>query len=284
MVCTSWPGPGRVAVLDDEGCGLSEPEHGEPTAIGPPRGGPATALTRQFVALTRVLLDSGSVAAVLERVVPAALEVVPGADLVSVTLRSPDGAFHTPVESHPVASELDQLQYQFQEGACVEAARPDGAAMAACDDLAADARWPKFGPAAAELGYHSLVSTALLPDAVSPELSGALNVYSRHTGGIALHDRDVLLLLATHASLALATTRAVTRGELHAAQLRQALDSRDAIGQAKGILMARRGISSEEAFKILRQTSQDVNVKLREVAEAVVTRPTEIGMSDSDAG
>jgi AmiR/NasT family two-component response regulator len=48
--------------------------------------------------------------------------------------------------------------------------------------------------------------------------------------------------------------------------------------------MARRGISSEEAFKILRPTSQDVNVKLRELAEAVVTRPTEIGMSDGDTG
>jgi GAF domain-containing protein len=282
MVCATWPG--LVAVLDVEVCGLSGPEHGGLPAIGDPSDGIAGGLARQFVALTRVLLDSGSVVAVLERVVHAALEVVPGADLVSITLRSPDGAFHTPVESHPVASELDQLQYQLQEGACVEAARPDGPAMAACDDLAADTRWPRFGPAAAELGYRSLVSTALLPDAVSPELSGALNVYSRHTRAIAVHDRDVLLLLATHASLALASTRAVTRGELQSAQLRRALDSRDAIGQAKGILMARRGISSAEAFKILRKTSQDVNVKLREVAEAVVARPTEVGVSDGDTG
>jgi len=237
-------------------------------------------LAWQFVMLTRALLDSGSVAEVLEQVVFAAREIVPGADLVSVTLRSSDGQFHTPVETDEVASKLDQLQYEFGEGACVEAARPSGPAMAASEDLAVDVRWPRFGPAAAALGMRSLVSTALLPDARSPQLSGALNVYSRQPRGIAPADRDVLLLLATHASLALAWTHAVTRGELKAEQLLQALDSRDAIGQAKGILMARRGISSQEAFDVLRQTSQDVNVKLRDLADTVNTRRAEINIAD----
>jgi hypothetical protein len=242
----------------------------------------AGSLARQFVTLTRALLDSGSVAEVLERVVFAARDIVPGADLVSVTLRSSDGLFHTPVETDRVATELDQLQYEFGEGACVEAARPSGPAMAASDDLTADARWPRFGPAAAALGFRSLVSTALLPDAPSPQLSGALNVYCRRAHGIAPADRDVLLLLATHASLALAWTQAVTRGELEVEQLRRALDSRDAIGQAKGILMARRGISANQAFDLLRRTSQEVNVKLRDLADTVRTRRAEIDVADED--
>jgi GAF domain-containing protein len=87
--------------------------------------------------------------------------------------------------------------------------------MAVSDDLAADAWWPRFGPAAQELGLRTLVSTALLPDAASPQLSGALNIYSRRRRGIAPSDRDVLLLLATHASLALATER---RAELDASR------------------------------------------------------------------
>jgi GAF domain-containing protein len=254
------------------GVRLSETDR-EPDLV--PRA-PGTGLARQFVALTRALLDSGSVVAVLERVVFAARDIVPGADLVSVTLRGTDGAFHTPVETDRAASDLDQLQYRFGEGACVEAARAAGPAMAASDDLATDTRWPRFGPAAAQLGYRSLVSTAMLPDAVRPHLSGALNVYCRRPYGIAPADRDVLLLLATHASLALAKTHAVTRGELESAQLRAAIDSRDAIGQAKGILMARRGISAEEAFDVLRSTSQEVNVKLRDLAETVATRGLEL--------
>jgi len=247
--------------------------HWQEYALSEVDGGrlPVGSLALQFVALTRALLDSGSVAAVLERVVFAAKDIVRGADLVSVTLRSEDGSFHTPVETEQVASDLDQLQYKFGEGACVEAAKATGPAMAVSDDLAVDPRWPRFGPAAAELGFRSLVSTALLPEAKRPRLSGALNVYSRHPNGIERDDRDVLLLLATHASLAVATTQAVTRGELHAEQLRRALDSRDAIGQAKGILMARRGIGAEEAFDLLRRTSQEVNVKLRDLAETVTT-------------
>lgn len=234
-------------------------------------------LAEQFVTLTRALLDSGSVGAVLGRVVHAARAIVPGADLVSITLRSPDGAFHTPVETDRIASELDQLQYRFREGACVEAASPSGQAIAASDDLAVDPRWPRFGPAAARLGFRSLVSAALLPDAVSPQLSGALNVYSSAPHGIDPRSRTVLLILATHASLALATTRAVTRSELESEQLRDALDSRDAIGQAKGILMARRGVSADEAFNLLRRTSQEMNIKLRDVAEMLTSRPGRLG-------
>jgi hypothetical protein len=264
---------------------LGEAERREPAAVAGDDAMFGTGeLVQQFVVLTRALLASGSVAGVLERVVFAARDLVPGADLVSVTLRSSDGAFHTPVETDPVATELDQLQYRYREGACVEAARPTGPAMAASDDLAVDTRWPRFGPAAAALGFRSLVSTALLPDATSPTVSGALNVYSRRSGGLARQHRDVLLLLASHASLALATTRAVTRGELENEQLRRAVDSRDVIGQAKGILMARRGITAEQAFELLRSTSQDMNVKLRELAMTVTARRDELDLPDIPGG
>ncbi len=45
------------------------------------------------------------------------------------------------------------------------------------------------------------------------------------------------------------------------------------IGQAKGILMAEKDISADEAFDILRRASQRMNVKLREVAERITQRP-----------
>jgi GAF domain-containing protein len=233
-------------------------------------------VARQFAVLTAALVSAGSLAEVLERVVAAGSRIVPAADIASITLRAPDGTFHTPTETEAAATELDRLQYRFDEGPCVEAARPDGPAAAVSTDLATDPRWPRFGPAAAGLGFRSLVATALLPDAVAPRLSGALNVYSRRPGAFSPADRDTLLLLATHASLALATTQAVTRGELQLEQLRQAIDSRDVIGQAKGVLMARRGITADEAFAILRQASQDINVKLRDVAASVAAHVVDV--------
>jgi AmiR/NasT family two-component response regulator len=48
-----------------------------------------------------------------------------------------------------------------------------------------------------------------------------------------------------------------------------ALASRDLIGQAEGILMATHRVSAVEAFDLLRPTSQDPNVKLRNVADHV---------------
>jgi AmiR/NasT family two-component response regulator len=51
--------------------------------------------------------------------------------------------------------------------------------------------------------------------------------------------------------------------------LRDALSTRDVIGQAKGILMATRKVDADAAFDLLRVASQALNVKLRTVAEEV---------------
>lgn len=235
-------------------------------------------LGRQFARLTELLLNADTVAGALEHVVGATFAVLPEADVVSVTLRSTDGHLHTPVETDPVAVELDRLQYGYGHGPCLEAAR-EGTAYKHSGDLATEPVWPRFGPAAAELGFASVLSTALMPDAVAPRLSGALNVYSRRPRKLGDETtRDRALLLATHASLALAHTEAVRLAELREAQLRRAIESRDVIGQAKGILMQRRGISADEAFDLLRRMSQDLNVKLAALAHTLATRHTEIDL------
>ncbi|MEV6903998.1 ANTAR domain-containing protein [Amycolatopsis sp. NPDC051372] len=250
------------------------PEHGAP--LGP--------LAQQFATLTYSLLNTHTVGDVLQQVTDTALRVVPGAELVSITLRAPDGTFHTPIQTDPVAGELDQLQYRLHEGPCLDAADPAGPAVADSPDLATTSRWPRFGPAAAQRGWGAVMSTALLTDAQPPRLSGALNVYARRAGGLGEPDRAAALLLATHASLALAHVDTVTRGRLQNHHMERAIDSRDVIGQAKGILMARRGLSADEAFDLLRRTSQDLNVKLVELAETLATRHGELDLPDPGPG
>jgi hypothetical protein len=245
-----------------------------------PAGSP---LSAQFTELTRNLLDVTSVRGVLEQVATAALRVVPGVDLVSITLRSVHGSFHTPVYTDPVAVELDQVQYETGEGPCLDAALAAGPAQARSDDLTVESAWPRFGPAAAALGVRAVLSVALLPNARPPQYPGALNLYSRRHGALRADAHEPALLLATHASLALASTAAVTHSEITAAQLLKAIDSRDVIGQAKGILMARRGITAEKAFDELRRASQDLNIKLTEVARILATRHTEFDFPDSPA-
>jgi GAF domain-containing protein len=238
-----------------------------PTVVG--------SLAGEFLQLAENLMDATTVLGVLQRIVDAARVAVPGADLVSVTMRTADG-FHTPVETDGLATRLDEVQYQLDEGPCVESTRTPGLGLTYSGDLGAGREYPRFGPAAADLGAHSVLAVGLFPPGDSAARTGALNLYSFEGGGIDEHDRDLALILAAHASTALAATLASTAAELEVAQLRQALTSRDVIGQAKGILMERRGISADEAFDTLRRASQSLNVKLTTVAQTLVERRSEI--------
>src|SRR4051794_36295910 len=76
-------------------------------------GFPLGPLGRQFATLTAVLLNAHTVEDVLEQVVDATASVAPEVDVVSVTLRSPDGRFHTPIATHSVALLLDECQYEL---------------------------------------------------------------------------------------------------------------------------------------------------------------------------
>lgn len=251
--------------------------------VHPVAGPDQSPLARQFARLTRSLMSERTVAGVLSTIAGALAEVVPAGHLVSVTLLAPDGRLHTPAGTDPLGVELDRLQERFDEGPCLEAARTPGLAYTYSGDLANDRNWTRFGPAAADLGFRSVLSTAMPRDTTPRRLAGALNVYSRRAGALGEQiDRDRALLLATHASLAVAQTEAVHRAELVQTQLRQALDTRDVIGQAKGILMHSRGISADEAFELLRRTSQDLNIKLAELARTLATHHTELEPRDPD--
>ena len=59
-----------------------------------------------------------------------------------------------------------------------------------------------------------------------------------------------------------------------AAQLREALRTRPVIEQAKGIIMADRRCGPEEAFDLLKRLSNDTNVRIAEVAAAVIYQRT----------
>jgi hypothetical protein len=52
--------------------------------------------------------------------------------------------------------------------------------------------------------------------------------------------------------------------------LHRALDTRDVIGRAKGILQVRLGLDDQAAFELLSRTSQNANVRLVTVAERLV--------------
>ena len=95
---------------------------------------------------------------------------------------------------------------------------------------------------------------------------GALDLFSDTPGALTQRSVDQSAILASLASVAIMTVRA--RGE--AANLTKALDNSRAIGKAVGLIMAARKIDDEQAFQVLRRTSQELNMKLSLVAEEIV--------------
>jgi GAF domain-containing protein len=149
---------------------------------------------------------------------------------------------------------LDRLQQQLGDGPCISAARHQ--TVVRIEDTGRDERWPQFSAEAARLNVRSILCVPLWIDERS---LGALSLYADQVAAFTdLHER-VTSLLATFAALALA--EAQRTGQLH-----DALDNRDVIGQAKGILMERHGITADVAFGVLSRVSQAENMKLAEIA------------------
>ncbi len=193
-----------------------------------------------------------------ERIVHSALEVVPEADHASLTVHRGKRHWTSLAATSALALAADQAQYHLEEGPCIEAA--EHAEWFRSGDVSTDARWPRWGPQAADLGVGSLLSVRLLSDG-SPV--GALNLYADERGHFA--DRDVVdlaFLYATHAAVALVTAE-------HVHGLATALTSRHTIGLAQGILMERHGLTARQSFALLQRMSSTTNVKLREVASRV---------------
>jgi GAF domain-containing protein len=154
------------------------------------------------------------------------------------------------------AEQAHLLQTELDEGPCLDALL-DGDPHYLILDTRSDDRWPTWGPRVAELGIRSAVSIRL---ETRKRRYGSLNLYSSEPAAFGPDDIAVASIFARHASIAVATSQE-TDG------LQRAMDARKVIGIAMGILMERYSIDADRAFDVLQRTSQQHNVKLREVAQ-----------------
>ena len=214
-------------------------------------------IARQLSELARELQADLTIETLLQHIVMAAVTEVPGAQYAGITLVT-GKEFTTPAASGELAGRIDRVQYQVGEGPCLDAARHHETVR--CDDLRADTRWPRFARQAADLGVRSMLSFQLFAGGDS---FGALNLYAADPAAFGPDSESTGILLASHAALAMAAARTE-------AGLLTAMDSREMIGQAKGILMERYKITGVQAFGLLVASSQAVNRKLRDIAEHLV--------------
>jgi GAF domain-containing protein len=207
----------------------------------------------------------------LDEIVAAAVATVAGADAGGISMTE-GGEITSRNPTSGSVTKLDRLQGDLREGPCITAIDepPEDGTVVVRDLAGADgARWPRFAPHAVDAGYRSIVSCELN---AGGRTRAALNLYATQPDAF---DRDALLT----ATLFAAQAAMLLYGSEQAQYLQRAVDSRDLIGQAKGILVERFGVDGDAAFAMLVRSSQDTNMKLVDVArwlvEEAVTRGRE---------
>ena len=187
----------------------------------------------------------------------AAVEVLPGVDQASITIRHQDGLVRSYAMTTDFLQELDNWQFENAEGPCYDGVTNN--VVTVCGDLRHDPRYPEYGERAAAVGIRSQAGLRLYE---SHRTVGGLNLYPRSVGSLA--DIGFLAeLFAEHARSAV-TYAAEIDG------LRDAIVTRQLIGQAVGIVMERFGLPDEHAFAFLTRLSSTQNVKLKVIAQQIV--------------
>jgi ANTAR domain len=173
-----------------------------------------------------------------------------------------DGRYVTVGASDRVAQRIDDMERRSGDGPCIDAIEDETPQIE--PDLTTPTLWPKLAarlleetPVRGAMGFRLLVDR---------QATGALNLFSDTPNGFDKESAGQAIVLASFASVAI---NAIAQGE-DAATLRRGLLSNREIGKAVGMLMLLNNVSEHDAFDVLRRYSQDLNIKLADVARTVI--------------
>lgn len=233
--------------------------------------GPASAsdrVARYTQALRRIrveILAGVEIDAVLQAFCSELATAVPGADLVGVSILDRAGRPRTVASTNPAVNDIDTDQHRAGEGPSLEAAQSNSVIRARADE--AKRRWPRFFEAVEDLGVSDYLAAPLVLD---ENRCGSLNIYCVGRDGFDHIDEASIAVLATSIETVVALTQRARAAEREVDGLRTAMRTRSDIDQAKGIIMALRGMSADHAFALLSEQSQNRNIKVSEIAAAMI--------------
>lgn len=217
-----------------------------------------------------MLLTEATVAGALSTVTALAAESIGGSTGSGVTLTDADGQRTTSAATDPLVEQLDQLQYQLDEGPCLAAWRERHVMRSGDGDD--EQRWPAWAERAHQLGLRSYISAPLV---TADHAIGAIKVYSTEVDTFSEHDAELLQRFADHAAVFVGNVQTLRSADHLSDELKATLRNRDLIATARGIIMGRRGLGSDEAFRALAAEAQRSSQPLRDVAARIVNSPAE---------
>jgi transcriptional regulator with GAF, ATPase, and Fis domain len=230
------------------------------------------ALAETFVMLADTLVEDYDIVDLLDQLVAACVGLL-GVTAVGLLLDDQRGNLAVVASSSEETRLLEIFQLQNNQGPCLDCVRTGSAITSA--DLSADrARWPLFVPAAVAAGFGSVVA---LPLRLRDQTIGGLNLFDGHAKPVPAADQRLAQALADVATIGILQQRSTHRSAMLAEHLQRALNSRVIIEQAKGVLAERNAVDMNAAFEALRQYARDHNLKLTELALAVIRGDVEPG-------
>jgi hypothetical protein len=214
----------------------------------------------------RILARAEPITSVLQNVVELANRGIAKACDTSVTLLNADGATCV-AHTGRLSRELDEVQYRCGDGPSLKAAESNE--IVEVTDCRADERWPNYARPAIERGALSCLA---IPIPLIQQGSAALTVYAAAPHAFDEKGTQLAVRHGTYVAAALAYMHALETLRLEFARdLDSALEHRGIIEQAKGILMERHRLTADQSFNALVDASQAANIKLRKVADELVT-------------
>ena len=235
-----------------------------------PQAGVATpsreaSLARTFVELADTLVADFDVVELLTLLADRCVEVL-GVGAAGLMLAGPDGGLRVMASSSEAMRVLELFEIQAQEGPCLDCHRT-GQPVSARDLSTADSRWSRFSAEALAAGF---LSVQALPMRLRGSVIGALNLFHLEAGEMPPADIAAAQALADVATIAILQHRAAQEAQTLNEQLNEALNTRIAIEQAKGMLAERLDLEMDAAFTTLRNHARNHNLRLADVAHAVV--------------
>lgn len=228
----------------------------------------STELAAMLGRMGAVLLSTETIDTTVELVTSLVKETIPKTTGAGVTLVDDRGK-RTVAASDNDVERADALQYELDTGPCLTSYRDQ--VKVRIDDVTEEGRWPAWTAAVAEVGVRAMLSVPLV---AAGTCIGAIKVYSSTPAAFDARAEHLLELFARQAAILLANAQTVAEARRTNVQLTDALRTRDVIGQAKGILLARGAVDDAAAFAMLVTASQRSNTKLSVVATQLVDAAT----------
>ena len=227
-----------------------------------------TLLARTLVDLADTLVADFDVVELLTGLADGCVDVL-DVGAAGIMLAAPDGDLRVMASSSEAMRVLELFELQARQGPCVDCYRT-GTPVVNQNLFGSDDRWPGFAAEARAAGFHAVHA---LPMRLRGTVIGALNLFHLEPGEMRKADVDAAQAFADVATIAILQHRAATEAHVLNEQLSGALNSRIVIEQAKGMVAERQGLDMEHAFATLRNHARNHNLRLVDVATAVIGGP-----------